>query len=237
MVASARQQGFTLIEVLVALAITAFVAAAAYAGISAVLDGAGQLRSVAQRTEALERALGFLDRDLRQFVDRPVRDEFGEEQPALSGGPLAYFPLSLTRDGWYNTQQLPRSDLQRVHYYLEEGALWLRATDLPRALGFRLEDRGLCSGDVCVPLPADGGWLRERNGVTWFDATAFAASIDQGVAFEGATWSFGPAPPLRGRTLFDGVAPDFALEDREGRTIRLSDFRGSPVLLLTWASW
>ena len=122
--ASARQHGFTLIEVLVALAITAFVAAAAYAGISTVLDGAGQLRSVAQRTEALERALGFLDRDLRQFVDRPVRDEYGEEQPALSGGPLAYFPLSLTRDGWYNTRQLPRSDLQRVHYYLEEGALW-----------------------------------------------------------------------------------------------------------------
>ncbi len=33
------------------------------------------------------------------------------------------------------------------------------------------------------------------------------------------------------------LAPDFALPDREGRTVRLSDFRGKRVLLLTWASW
>ena len=28
-----------------------------------------------------------------------------------------------------------------------------------------------------------------------------------------------------------------ALEDREGKTVRLQDFRGKKVLLLTWASW
>ena len=117
-------RGFTLLEVLIAMAITAFVAAAAYRGLDTVIDGSRQLRASTQRSTELQRALAILDRDLRQFVDRPVRDEYGELQPGLSGGPLAWFPLSLTRAGWHNTQARPRSDLQRVNYYLEDGALW-----------------------------------------------------------------------------------------------------------------
>lgn len=119
-----RAAGFTLIEVLIALAITAFVAAASYSGLATVLSGAEQLRAVSERTRDLNRALALLNRDLRQFIDRPVLDEFGELQPALSGGPLALFPLTLTRSGWHNSLQLPRSDMQRVQYYLEDGALW-----------------------------------------------------------------------------------------------------------------
>jgi cytochrome c biogenesis protein CcmG/thiol:disulfide interchange protein DsbE len=33
------------------------------------------------------------------------------------------------------------------------------------------------------------------------------------------------------------LAPDFALQDAQGQTIRLSDLRGRPVLLNLWASW
>lgn len=33
------------------------------------------------------------------------------------------------------------------------------------------------------------------------------------------------------------VAPDFALEDLSGKQVRLSDFRGRPVLVNFWASW
>jgi cytochrome c biogenesis protein CcmG, thiol:disulfide interchange protein DsbE len=33
------------------------------------------------------------------------------------------------------------------------------------------------------------------------------------------------------------LAPDFALQDAQGQTIRLSDLRGKPVLLNLWASW
>ena len=119
-----RQQGFTLVEVLIALAITAFVAAASYAGISTVITGAEQLRAAAERTRDINRAFMLLDRDVRQFINRPIRDEFGSNQPALVGGPLAFFPLSLTRGGWHNSLQLPRSEVQRVDYYLEDGALW-----------------------------------------------------------------------------------------------------------------
>ena len=33
------------------------------------------------------------------------------------------------------------------------------------------------------------------------------------------------------------VAPDFELETLDGGTVRLSDFRGTPVVLNFWASW
>ena len=40
------------------------------------------------------------------------------------------------------------------------------------------------------------------------------------------------------RTLKVGDdAPDFELKDRDGNVVRLSDFRGKKVLLVTWASW
>ena len=35
----------------------------------------------------------------------------------------------------------------------------------------------------------------------------------------------------------DGVAPDFSLQSLDGKTMRLSDFRGKAVLLNFWATW
>ncbi len=116
--------GFTLIEVLIALAISAFVASIAYTSLSTVLLGAESNRDTARRSYEINRAWMIISRDLAQFVARPVRDEFGELEPALSGGPAARFNLSFTRGGWHNPVGNPRSSLQRVNYRLEEDALW-----------------------------------------------------------------------------------------------------------------
>lgn len=116
--------GFTLIEVLIALAITAFVSMIAYTSLSSVLTGVERLRENTDRTYEINRAFMILSRDLRQFVNRPVRDEYGELEPALSGGSLARFALSFTRSGWHNPSGYPRSNLQRVNYRLEEDGLW-----------------------------------------------------------------------------------------------------------------
>jgi peroxiredoxin len=40
------------------------------------------------------------------------------------------------------------------------------------------------------------------------------------------------APPA-----LDSVAPDFALKAVDGRNVRLSEYRGEPVVLHFWASW
>jgi general secretion pathway protein J len=92
--------------------------------LSRVLDGVESLRTSADRTYEVNRAWMIISRDLRHFVERPVRDEFGEIESALLGGPLARFALSFTRAGWHNPNAHPRSNLQRVNYRLEDEALW-----------------------------------------------------------------------------------------------------------------
>lgn len=119
-----RGNGFTLIEVLIALAITAFVASIAYASLSSVLLGVESSRLAADRTHEINRAWMIITRDLRQFSNRPVRDEFGEEEPAMLGGESSRFLLSFTRAGWHNPLGQQRSSLQRVNYLVEEEALW-----------------------------------------------------------------------------------------------------------------
>ena len=112
------------LAVLIALGITAFVSAGAYTSLSTVLTGVESTRETTHRVVEVNRAWSIISRDLREFVARPVRDEFGEEEPALMGGPAARFALSFTRTGWHNPVDHPRSNLQRVNYRLEDNALW-----------------------------------------------------------------------------------------------------------------
>ena len=44
-------------------------------------------------------------------------------------------------------------------------------------------------------------------------------------------------PPLEGPQGRGEIAPDFALQSLDGKTVHLSDFRGKAVLLNFWATW
>ena len=116
--------GFTLIEVLIAMAITAFVSTIAYTSLSTVMTGVESTRQVSNRTYEVNRAWMIISRDVRQIIARPIRDEFGELEPAMTGGPAARFALSFTRSGWHNPNEHLRSNLQRVNYRVEDNALW-----------------------------------------------------------------------------------------------------------------
>ncbi|MEM8940909.1 MAG: type II secretion system minor pseudopilin GspJ, partial [Pseudomonadota bacterium] len=116
--------GFTLVEVLVALAITVAVTVTAYTSISAALASAEQLQQNGDRVRDLNRALTILSRDVRQLTNRQVKDEFDDVRAALEGGPLAPHSLALTRSGWHSDGVSPRSNLQRVFYYVEDDSLW-----------------------------------------------------------------------------------------------------------------
>ena len=104
-----EQRGFTLIEVLIAMAITAVIALLAYTSLNTVIAGVESVRREADYTYQLNRAFQLLSRDLRQVVERPIRDELDGTESALEGGPLARQTLALTRAGWHNTVGLPRS--------------------------------------------------------------------------------------------------------------------------------
>jgi len=106
------------------LAITAFVSVIAYTSLSSVISGVESMRESTRRTYEVNRALMIISRDFREFIARPVRDEYGEVEHPIVGGPAARFMLSLTRSGWHNPNRHPRSNLQRVNYRLEDQALW-----------------------------------------------------------------------------------------------------------------
>ena len=73
-------------------------------------------------------------------------------------------------------------------------------------------------------------WTRERwRRVGWGALRAVGFLIVLGVLMYAiGTWR---APSL------PDTAPDFALRDLEGKTVRLSDLRGKTVVLNFWASW
>ena len=44
-------------------------------------------------------------------------------------------------------------------------------------------------------------------------------------------------PAFAATPALNSVAPDFALKGIDGRNLRLSEYRGEPVVLYFWASW
>lgn len=119
---------------------------------------------------------------------------------------------------------------------VREGELLVPAAELAKVNGFELKQEGVCAGPLCIPLQE--GWVAREGEAVLFNATRFAAHVKQPVAAEpeARVFSFGPVPELASG-LASGEAPDFALPDRQGKTVRLSDFRGKKVLLLAWSSW
>jgi general secretion pathway protein J len=119
-----RQKAFTLIEVLVAMAIFAILSALAYGTLSQTLLSAEILSDRMDRLQALQRTMRMLTDDLHQLSPRPVRDELGDNfGPALSTGFQSGFAIELTRSGWNNPMVLPRSTMQRAAYRIEEDEL------------------------------------------------------------------------------------------------------------------
>lgn len=118
-----RTSGFTLLELLVALAIFGVVAAMAYGGLRSVLNTRAAAEK--QAAELAELQLGFtrMERDIEQIVARGVRDSLGDRQPALRGESGGETLLEFTRTGWRNPSGQARSHLQRIAYRLKEGQL------------------------------------------------------------------------------------------------------------------
>lgn len=112
-------------------------------------------------------------------------------------------------------------------------ALWVSPADLEAATGWELKAEGLCRGDACIPLPADGSWTDAEGRV---DLTAFAAREGRPVVRDAAAvvWAFGAAAQSGPS---GAEAPDFRFPDLDGREHSLSDYRGRKVFLYTWGSY
>ncbi len=121
------QQGFTLIEIIVAMVIFALIGLGSYALLSNSMNIADLVELKGDRLAELQRAELRMEQDIEQLAFRPTRNEFGDRIPLLrgeSGYSDSSGYLEFTRSGWANPAALPRSDLEHVLYKLEDGTLW-----------------------------------------------------------------------------------------------------------------
>jgi len=123
-----RQRGFTLLEMMVALAIAAAIAAMAYQGLIAASNGAERSRGIMTRINEMDRAWQIIAADMRhllppeQRADGQPRFVFLAEE--FEPGDPEQELLRFTRRNWLNPLERQRSDLQRVVYRLEDKTLW-----------------------------------------------------------------------------------------------------------------
>mgnify|MGYP002624417439 CR=1 FL=1 len=119
--------------------------------------------------------------------------------------------------------------------------LWVSGADLEPATGFTLKPEGACLDDICIPIKQnqDSDLYVNRDGTGWVNVSTLADKLGQAYAVDrdAGVWSFGPVPAVRQSTIESAVAPDFEMTDRKGNVIKLSDYRGKKVLVVTWASW
>ena len=121
-----------------------------------------------------------------------------------------------------------------AEFVLDDGVARLSAGAVSAALGWTIEPRGLCRGDVCIPIRDDS--LVTDAGVS---LPALAGALGRPLAMdvdEAAAYLGGSARD-RSAALRGLVAPDFTLPDLGGRRHSLAEHRGSKVLLAAWASW
>lgn len=119
-------RGFTLVEMLVALAVFALLAAGGVTVMAWASTSQGATQARMARVGELQRARAMLQADLSQAAPRRTRNAAGiGAVQAFTGSaePAAGVLFALTRRGWENPQGAPRASLQYVEYRLQEGRL------------------------------------------------------------------------------------------------------------------
>ncbi len=121
---TARERGFTLLELLVALFIAAVMFAMGYGAIRQALNGRDAIREQQTKLLEIQTTMRVLEQDFVQLTPRPVRAPTGYTwMPALQATASTQPVVALTRAGWTNPNGLQRPGLQRVAYYFENGTL------------------------------------------------------------------------------------------------------------------
>lgn len=116
-------RGFTLIEVMVALAIFGVLAALAYGALGQTLSNSDMLTERMDRLQSIQRTMSYLSSEMLQAAPRSVRADLGQYEPALRSSFASDFALELTHGGWPNSAGVPRSTQQRTAYRIEDDEL------------------------------------------------------------------------------------------------------------------
>jgi len=134
-----RQAGFTLLDVLIAIAVTVTVATMAYSFFSSAIEASESSEKVLKNINELETVWQLLATDVHHLIDRKLPsssvalgDGSGKIPAFMGGDPVVAdtnflqgeYMLRFVRDGWSNPLNQVRSDLQRVGYRWQDNELW-----------------------------------------------------------------------------------------------------------------
>lgn len=127
-----RAGGFTLLEMLVAIAILAVLGAATYRGLGAVLESRAAVDFESERWRAVGMLFTRLEQDLAAVAPRPVRDPADRIQPALSGNPAARIDDAVLVFSRFGAADAPGEHPapMRVGYRVREGVVELVSWDV-----------------------------------------------------------------------------------------------------------
>lgn len=177
--------GFTLLEMVVAVAIFAVIGAMSYATLDHSLATRDRLESRNQEISRLQRTIARFERDMRFMTHRPVRDRHGEVLPALwsisegaiDDGDLMELTVSLPS---YRSPHWQR--LQRVGWSIVDGRLIRREwAVLDRDTDSEPRNFALLEGVHTVELVYFGR-DQERGGVEsrrlWEDARSLPLGVE-----------------------------------------------------------
>jgi general secretion pathway protein J len=123
-VAKPTPRGFTLLELLVAVAVFAILSAMAYGGLRNVIDNSRQTEVSMERLQQVQLAMLKLSRDFTQLTQRTIRDEYGNTRGYVLSGEGGDIFIEFSRAGRRNPAEMLRSHLQRVAYKLEDNTLY-----------------------------------------------------------------------------------------------------------------
>jgi general secretion pathway protein J len=128
-----KLNGFTLLELLIAMAVFAIMSVMAYSGLKILLDARSQTTLQSAQLADLQMALSIINEDLANAVPRAVRDGYGTQDMAVRGGEDGEV-LTLTRSVPAWSDVATASQLQRIRYQWEHGVLYRYAwTTLDRS--------------------------------------------------------------------------------------------------------
>jgi general secretion pathway protein J len=118
-------RGFTIIEVMIAIFISAIMFAIGYGAINQALADRDVLNVSQQRVTDIQRGMRVVAQDFAQIIDRAARDTQGTGQlmPAVLATGSDNTLITFTRAGWSNPAGIQRPAEQRVRYRFVDGSL------------------------------------------------------------------------------------------------------------------
>ena len=190
-----RYCGFTLIEILVSIAIFAMIAVASTAILSNVIGASEESQEAIVELEQIQRAMMVFEQDIYQAVARPVRIAGQDNNQVFLGGLGEFDSLDdgfgFVRTGWHNPQwRLPRSNMQSVAYRLNQDNQLerLHTIFVDSMAGTEPKRRVLLEG--ISGFNVEYAKLNSRKEVAWDNEYA-GEQLPQGVAVEITSERFG----------------------------------------------